>query len=630
MGVQDAESPIAACASTDDAPHAGSLAEAAQREDSREEAVRGLHAWWLPRSNASSGGMALPLLQRVLRARGMAGSLGMPEAQVQAFLAPSLLHLHNPSLLSNLDDAAQRLLHAARQGERIFIYGDYDVDGVSASAILYHTLRAVSHATDVRTYVPHRLEEGYGLSSGAMGELCDAGAKVIVSVDCGITALEPALVAKQRGVELIITDHHNFAHASAGDALLPEAFALVHPRLPGCDYPFQDLCGAGVAFKLAWRILTLANGGPRLPEGQRELLLDLLGLCSLGVIADVVPLVGENRVIARFGLRRLRSSRIEGLRALIAASGLDDQSVDEEQVGFQLAPRLNACGRMGHAREAVELLTTAAGDRAAELALQLSQQNQHRKRTELAIFEQACELAEREGMTGDARRAIVLRHEGWHAGVVGIVCSRLVEKYHRPAVLLAEHDGLCHGSGRSVDGVSLHAALARCASHLGKFGGHDMAAGMQCTSEQFAGFARQFVEVVNQMLPVGSLVARKQYDCEAVLHDLSVQEVRALDQLRPFGRDNPGIVLLLRGLRIASRPEHLGKTNKHMAMLLQDGDGAHAPGRGATLRSIAWGKGELVPQLRMGQRVDVLARPKLNTFQGSTRAELEVLDLAVS
>ena len=338
-----------------------------------------------------------PLMARILRCRGLGDA-----AAAELFLSPLLKHLHDPSLMPDLDRAAERMLAAAKCGETIAIYGDYDVDGVTATAILYHTLRHICPAAKVVTYVPHRLEEGYGLNPEAIAELADGGATVIVSVDCGITAVEPARVARERGVDLIITDHHN---PPADEAMLPPAFAVVHPRRPGSQYPYGELCGAGVAFKLAWRLATMESGGARVSESTRELLLELLGLCSLGVIADVVPLNGENRVIASFGLKRIKHSRLEGLRALVEASGLAGENVEAEDVGFKLGPRLNACGRMGHAREAVELLTTATGPRAIEIATQLSRQNDERRSTEQRILEEAIELAQAAGMTGPDRRA---------------------------------------------------------------------------------------------------------------------------------------------------------------------------------------------------------------------------------
>ncbi|MBZ0171517.1 MAG: DHH family phosphoesterase, partial [Phycisphaerales bacterium] len=367
------------------------------------------------------------LLEKVLAVRGV--------TDARAFLDPSLLHLHEPGLLPGIDRACERLLAAARAGEPIVVYGDYDVDGMTATAILYRVLRALEPGADVSTYVPHRLEEGYGLNSAAMLELSGRGARVVVSVDCGITAHEPARVAREVGLDLIITDHHN---PPDGGETVPEAYAIVHPRLPfaGAAYPFGELCGAGVAYKIAWRMATMHEGSERVAGPVRTLLLDLLALAALGTVADVVPLVDENRVITRFGLSRCRTTAITGLVALIEAAGLAGEAIDSESVGFRLGPMLNASGRMGHAAEAVELLTTEDRSRADEIARGLCELNEERKRTQLKIFEQAVEMAEAAGMTGDDRRAIVLAHEDWHPGVVGIVCSRLVERYSRPAVLM--------------------------------------------------------------------------------------------------------------------------------------------------------------------------------------------------
>jgi single-stranded-DNA-specific exonuclease len=269
---------------------------------------------------------------------------------------------------------------------------------------------------------------GTGSMKRRSARLSRKGARLIVSVDCGVTAREPARVARELGVDLIITDHHN---PPATVEELPDAYAVVHPRHPLSTYPFGELCGAGVAYKLAWRLCTLACGSERIDPAMRELLLELLAPCALGVIADVVPLVDENRVIARFGLAKVKTSQIAGLRALVKASGLDGEKVSAEDVGFKLAPRLNACGRMGHAREAVELLTTAKGERAAEIAADLTRKNDERREVERRIFEEAAAMAQERGMTSPECRAIVLANASWHTGVVGIVCSRLVEKFHR-------------------------------------------------------------------------------------------------------------------------------------------------------------------------------------------------------
>jgi single-stranded-DNA-specific exonuclease len=518
-----------------------------------------------------------------------------------------------------MDKAAARLIEALRAGERIAIYGDYDVDGVSATAILYHTFRALAPGCDVVSYVPHRLEEGYGLNSDAIRELAQNGARVIVSVDCGVTAIEPAEVAASLGVDLIITDHHN-PPASAAD--LPRAYAVVHPRHPESAYPFGELCGAGVAFKLAWRLATMWCGAERVSEHLRALLLDMLPLAALGVIADIVPLVDENRVIARAGLARIKSAGNPGLRALVEAAGLAGENVSAEDVGFKLGPRLNACGRMGHAREAVELLTTATGARAMELARQLTTLNDSRRATERVIFEEAVQLAETKGMTGLDRRAIVLAHKGWHAGVVGIVCSRLVERFHRPTVLLSIEGDTCHGSARSIDGFNLHQGLIECSQHLSTFGGHDMAAGMKLASCNLDAFTESFIEVCNRAITPQDLVARLHYDCDVTIPELSMREVGMLDAMSPFGRANPAVTLRLRRVRVAGKPGTFGQYNKHLELFVSLGPGQ------AALRCIGWNWAERSPLIPPGAWIDALIRPQINTW-GKGRVEAELVDVMV-
>ena len=576
--------------------------------------VRGLTRVWFRRGGPQPAGM--PLVARVLAARGLADA-----ATARAFLEPSLSQLHDPSLIPDLDKAADRLLAAARGGEAIVIYGDYDVDGISATAILFHTLRAVAPAAAVTTYVPHRLEEGYGLNSEAVRELARLGAKVIVSVDCGITAVAPALVSREVGVDLIITDHHNPPETMAA---LPAAYAVVHPRRPDSAYPFGDLCGAGVAFKLAWRLCTRACASARVTEELRTLLLELLALTSLGVIADVVPLVGENRVIAAKGLARIKHSAIPGLRALVEASGLGTDKVEAEDVGFRLAPRLNACGRMGHAREAVELLTAADGPRATAIAVDLTRLNDERRVTERAIFEQALGMAQAAGMTRPDRRAIVLSHPDWHAGVVGIVCSRLVERFHRPAILLARHDGVCHGSGRSIDRFNLHAGLQRCAAHLTTFGGHDMAAGLKLPASGLDAFADAFIAVANEAIPPEALIGTCGHDGPVSVGELGIDAVTQLRRLGPFGRANPDVRLVLEGVRVAQRPETFGNGNKHLCVRVSD---ARAGLGGAVLRLTGWNWAERISSVPPGATIDALIAPKINRWNGRVTVEADLIDL---
>jgi single-stranded-DNA-specific exonuclease len=556
-----------------------------------------------------------PLVERVLRARGLDDP-----AAAAAVLNPTLLAMHPPEELPGIDAACRRLLAAAAGGERIAIYGDYDVDGITATAILYHTLRLIAPANAPVTYVPHRLDEGYGLNTGALEELAASGVRLVVSVDCGITALAEAERARELGIDLIITDHHN----PRSDGSLPSALALVHPRLPGSAYPFGELCGAGVAYKLAWRLAVLHAGRAdgRVGEAAQSLLIDLLAFAALGSIADMVPLVGENRVITRFGLSRMRTARFEGLRELIAASGLDGAKVDADDVGFRLAPRLNACGRMGHAGDAVELFTTAAGPRARAIAAQLHEQNTARQATERRITEQACELAEASGMTGPDRRAIVLRHAEWHPGVVGIACSRLVDRFARPVLLLCDDGAGCKGSGRSIPGFNLHAGLAACAGHLRTFGGHDAAAGLSLESAGFDGFAEAFIAHANATLAPDDLVNELRIDCEASTGELTLDGVSTLDRLRPFGRGNPRVRLLLRGATISREPETFGAAARHLALHLAAHPGP-GTGEGPSLRCIAWNAGDRRATLRRGQRLDAVITPQVSSFSGRVEPVVE-------
>ena len=587
--------------------------------------ARGLTRRWTPRGEAAGEG---DLVARVLAARG----LGDPE-EAREFLNPSLRHLHDPSLIPDLDRAAERLLAAVRAGERVVIYGDYDTDGITATAILYHMLRAVAPdagARQIGTYVPHRLEEGYGLNTEALREIAASGARVVVSVDCGITAIEPARAARELGLDLIITDHHNPPRSEAD---LPEAYAVVHPRRPASRYPFGELCGAGVAYKLAWRIATAACGSERVRADLRDLLVELLAFCSLGTIADVVPLVGENRVIARFGLNRIKTTPFEGLRTLVVAAGLGGERVKADDVGFRLAPRLNASGRLGHAKDAVELFTTARGERAIEIATKLSALNDDRREVERAIYEEACAAAEAAGMTGAGRRAIVLAGEAWHPGGVGIVCSRLAEKYCRPAILLhrrVDEDGSVRlgGSGRSVDGFSLHAALEACGDLLTGFGGHDMAAGLRLDGDRFEEFVDAFTRIANDCIAPGDLVPSASYDAEATLGELRVDVVRDLQNLAPFGRDHPPVAVRLRGLRVIGRPEAFGKRGEHLALRVRE-DGHPLGPAGPAARIVGWRWAERTESIPPGAKVQAIVRPGLSTFGGRASVEPELVDLMV-
>lgn len=556
----------------------------------------------------------------ILAARGFRADDDVSIAAARRFLQPKLADLHEPVGISGLLPAAKRLAKAIGDGERIAIYGDYDVDGITATAILWHTFTLLGAAeTSLMTYIPHRVDEGYGLNSEAIDKLADDGARVIVSVDCGITAVEQALRARERGMDLIITDHHEWREGEAGPTL-PEAFALVHPRLPGHEaYGNPDLTGAGVAFKLAWEVGKQVSGKERVSEELRSFLVEAMALAALGTIADVAPLLGENRILARYGLGGLKHTKLRGLRALIESAGLNGKEIDSYHVGFLLGPRLNACGRMGHAELAVEMLTTAGPGRAREIADFLECQNRQRQATEKSIVEAAVEQVQDRGWDSPDWPAIVVDGEGWHVGVVGIVASRLVDRFHKPAVVLATDNGTCGGSARSIMGFHLAQALAECDDLLAGHGGHAMAAGLRLETANIDRFRERFVGVARQRLKPEDLVAGMSVDAEVSLGQVSETLVKELDRLGPFGPGNPRPVLVLRGLTVLTA-RACGKTGDHLQLLLDDGQ--------RRMKGIAFGCGKLALQLKGGDKLDVAAVPQLNEWNGRVSVELQIKDLA--
>ncbi len=586
------------------------------------ETVRGLNAVWRPRvqdqtqnqaQDRAKDPQACNLIERVLRARNL-------HEHADTFLSPSLREMHDPTLIPDLERAATRILRAIEANERIVIFGDYDVDGITASAILIHTLRAIAPQIDLVSYIPHRVDEGYGISREAIEKLHKDGAGLIVTVDCGITANEPALAAKSLGLDLIITDHHN-PPESIDD--LPDAYAVVHPRRPDSQYPFGELCGAGVAYKLAWHLCTLHCSSERVSPALRQVLIEMLAFAALGSIADVVPLIDENRVIVKHGLRQVPHSRNEGLRALIAASGLDSDKIDSEDVGFRLAPRLNAIGRLGHAAEALELMTNATGDRARELAERLSRVNDERKSIGDAIFTQAEEMAQAAGMCGQDQRAIVLAHPDWHPGVVGIVCSRLVERYARPVILMQQHGDVCKGSGRSIDGFNLHAGLESCRPHLASFGGHDMAAGMRCETDRFQAFASGFIQHANELLSADDLVNTIRYDTQTRVSELGIEAIRSLERLAPFGAGNPKVRLRLTHAKLNGPATPFGRNGNHLALRVCDRTG------GTGFRVVAWNWARHIESIPPGSPVELIIEPAISAWNGRMSIEPTLVDLRV-
>lgn len=527
----------------------------------------------------------------------------------RAFLAAD--EHHELDEFAGLRDAAERILEHVRAGSRITIHGDYDVDGVCSTAILIRALRKLNARVD--WYLPDRATDGYGLSAATVRRLADTtvevdracdggiGAQLLITVDCGITAVEEVALARSLGIDVIVSDHH----LPRADGTLPDA-PLVHPAL--CGYPCRDLCAAAVAHKLAQATLQAAID-PSLTDEQRDI-DDDLDLVALATIADVVPLVGENRSLARRGLRALASTTKPGLRALMSVARVDPAKVNERAVGFGLAPRINAAGRLYRADAALELLLTSDPVRAAQVASELDRANSERRHTEQAIRSQA-EAQIRASDDRHERFAHVLAGEGWHPGVIGIVASRLAERYRRPVVLISLDADSARGSGRSIEGYDLLAGLTACSAQLVRYGGHSAAAGVELRREHVAAFAEALDAHAADALSAADLVPRERVDAVLDGSEVGMELAEELAGLAPFGRGNPTVSLLVSDAVLRDvRPMGEGK---HARFTVESG-GVHT-------RAVAFGNdGKL--DIVDGENVDATFVLEVNEWRGVSEPRL--------
>ena len=551
------------------------------------------------------------LLAQVLVNRG----LGAADTAA-GFLRPRLSDLIPPDRMPGVEAAVRRLKQALDNSEKITIYGDYDVDGITGVAVLWRLFSMLG--ADVDYYIPHRIEEGYGLNRRAVASLAESGTKLLITVDCGIAAAESARLAGRLGMDIIITDHHEPA------AVLPPAAAIVHPALRD-DYPNKDSSGSMVAFKLSWALANEFRTGRRLEGDLRQFMLDAAVLAAMGTIADVVDIRGENRSITSYGLRALPHCRLAGIRALVESARLDG-GVGTDQVAFRLAPLLNAAGRMGHARLAVELLITHDKTQAARIAAYLQNQNVQRRKSERRILEQALEMTACRNLDQTGIRGLVLAGRGWHAGVVGIVASRIVEKFCRPAILIClpaegrAGDGmLAQGSARSIEGFDILNAIRSCAGHLAGFGGHKMAAGLRLRPENVDMFAADFENYANRHLDSSDVVRKLHVDASVPLGRLQSEMVEELRMLEPFGPGNPEPVLATESVRLAAAPRKVGSSGGHLQLAVTDGK--------VSRRCIGFGMGHLEKKLLDGEVFDVAYRPQIDTYAGGRSVELVLADV---
>lgn len=538
-----------------------------------------------------------PLLAHLLEARGIA-----TPAAASGFLNARLSeHLRSPMLFRHMPLAATRVVRALRHHERIGIYGDYDVDGISGSAILVRFFRALGH--EPALYIPHRLRDGYGVSEAGVSTLAAAGTRLMITVDCGGVSHREIALAGTLGMDTIVCDHHQVSGTP-----LP-AHAVLNPIEADAGFPFSGLCGAGVAFYLAMgvRLHLREAGHAPLPDLRRY-----LDLVALGTIADIVPLVEENRVLVKHGLRELMQTQSPGLVALKAVSGVS--AVSTGAVGFRLAPRLNASGRLADATRAVELLVTTDAARAEQLAAELDQENRARQTIEQEILADAIHQLERDADFAH-RRSIVLASADWHPGVIGIVASRLVERYYRPTVLLAIDSAtdIARGSGRSIKGLNLHEAFKACAPHLEGFGGHRMAAGLSIRQAQIAAFTEQFDAAVRAATGPRDFVPETTIDAELAFAEITDGLLQDLERLEPFGPSNPEPVFLSRDVTVISR-RIVGE--KHLKLHLRHGD--------QRLSAIGFGMAEA--PIEEGAALDILHSPEYNEWNGTRSIELRLRD----
>ncbi|MEM9643614.1 MAG: single-stranded-DNA-specific exonuclease RecJ [Planctomycetota bacterium] len=531
------------------------------------------------------------------------------------FLDTKLSGLRDPELLPGIPAATERIMQAVANDDPIVVYGDYDADGMTGTAILVRCLHLIG--AKVSYHIPNRLEDGYGLNEDAIRKLVKRGKKLFISVDCGITSVSCAELCRELGVGLVITDHHQM------DEQLPDADAIVHPRLPGTSYPFGELCGAGVAFKLAWSLCQAKCEAKKVNERMKAFLLQSLCLAAIGTIADVVPLIDENRILVEHGLKVLKAQPLPGLAELIKLTKLDQQSkMTTESVSFNLAPRLNAAGRLGQAQLGVELLTAPEGERVVSLAQYIDQLNGSRDTLQRSVQLAASKQAQND-FDPDHDAALVLAGVGWHQGVIGVVAGRLSDKYAKPVIIVslnAAGRGEAVGSGR-VGGtnIDLHAALAECSERLVRFGGHQAAAGITIEERQLDAFRGDFCEAVAKQWKERDTQPAIVIDAEAPLAQLNLETLNQIDMMAPFGAGNPRPILMCRDVHLDEPAKKMGGGDRHLTVKLRQG--------AKTIRGVAFGAGDWCDAMNECEGpIEVAYRPVINEFRGYRNVEVQLVD----
>ncbi len=523
------------------------------------------------------------------------------QKEIEEFLNPTRNDFFDPFLINDMNIAVERIKKAIETQEKVIIYGDYDVDGITSITVLKSFLKDVGLEADY--YIPNRLEEGYGLNKNAIDEIAKNKYTLMITVDCGISAIEEVDYANSLGIEVIVTDHHE-----PGDEI-PKALAVIDNKRKDSKYPFRELAGVGVAFKVSQAL------GQSLGIREEEY-LKYLDIVCVGTISDIVPLVSENRVITKLGLKLVKQTRNMGLRAIINSSGYSQ--INSTTISFGVAPRINACGRMGKAEQALKLLLSKDIYEVNKLTQELNGYNRERQEIEKEIFESVLKKIEQNGL--DKNRTIVVGGEGWHHGVIGIVSSKITEKYFKPSILLSfEEDGTGKGSGRSIPGFDLHDALMKCENCLGKFGGHSMAVGLTIKKENFEQFYKEFEKVAEEN-KTENIVPIINVDAKIELDEIDKSVVEDLKQLEPFGEANKMPIFALKNIKIDSI--RALSEGKHLKLTLRDNN--------QIINAIGFNIGELANEYKIGDKVDVAGVLEINTFNGVDNLQINIKDIMKS
>lgn len=528
-----------------------------------------------PRRPAIERYLANPTMAHLLESRGITSA-----EEAQKFFAPQLSDLHDPFLMPGMNRAVARLNEAMGAKERILVYGDYDVDGTTAVALVYKYLSQFYSLIDY--YIPGRYDDGYGVSNHVVEAAASNGVKLVIILDCGIKANEEIAYAKSLGIDFIICDHH------VAGAELPDAAAILNPKLEGSTYPFRHLSGCGVGFKFM-QAFAQSNG---LPAADLENYLDLV---AVSIAADIVPMIGENRILTYHGLRRLNTNPNMGLRAIMRICGLTGREITISDVIFKIGPRINASGRMQSGREAVDLLVARDSADALQKARDIDQYNRDRKELDKQITEEAQTILESRGEQVDAKKSIVMYNENWHRGIIGIVASRLTEVYYKPAVVLTLTNGLASGSSRSVQGFDIYSAVESCEDLLENFGGHTYAVGLSMKPENIPAFAERFERYVAENITEAQLHPTHEVDADLTFDDINLEMLHFLRRLNPYGPGNQKPVFRTSGVRDAGTSKVVGRRDEHIKLDITDAAGSHV------VNAIAFNMSDKFSQIASGR-----------------------------